>query len=78
MVMSSDVHSQNTFWQKLVMSEERRRLYPSAPIWNGGYRWFQSHNVIDLQHYRNPVEKQRICQVLLGVRSIDIGRKSIG
>jgi hypothetical protein len=59
----------HTIWQKLVMSEEDRRLYPSAPVWDGHYRWFRSPNVIDLQHYRSPAEKKRIRAVLLCVHS---------
>jgi hypothetical protein len=59
--------SANAFWQKLVMPEEDRLRYPSAPTWDGGYRWFRSANVIDLQHYRNPVEKERIRVVFLRV-----------
>jgi hypothetical protein len=58
----------NTFWQKLVMPEEDRRLYPLAPAWNGvGYRWFRSPNVVDLQHYRDQVEKERIRALLWNV-----------
>jgi hypothetical protein len=63
--MSSNHHRSDTLWQKFVMPEETRRLYPSAPAWNGGYRWFRSCNVIDLQNYRSPIEKERICGVLL-------------
>jgi hypothetical protein len=63
---SNPTKSADTFWHKLVMSEETRRLYPSAPLWNGGYRWFQSKNVIDLQNYRNPIDKARICPRAIG------------
>ncbi len=52
-------------WQKLVMPEEDRRKFPSAPSWDGGYRWFRSANVVDLQHYRSPAEKEHIRVVLL-------------
>jgi hypothetical protein len=61
-------NSLNTFWQRLVMSEEDRRLYPAAPSWDGGYRWFRSRNVVDLQQYRSPAEKERIRVVLLNGR----------
>jgi hypothetical protein len=47
------------------MSEEDKRLYPQAPSWDGGYRWFRGHNVVDLQQYRSPTEKERIRAVLL-------------
>ena len=55
----------NAFWQRLVMPEEDRRRCPSAPSWGGGYRWFRSANVVDLQRYRSPAEKERIRVVLL-------------
>jgi hypothetical protein len=58
--------SSNTFWQKLVLPEEDKRMYPSVPSWDGGYRWFRSANIVDLQHYRSPAEKARIRTVLLG------------
>ena len=58
--------TQPCLWQQLVMAEEDRRLYPRAPLWDGGYRWFRSSNVVDLQHYRSPAEKERIRVVLLG------------
>jgi hypothetical protein len=46
------------FMRQMTWSEERRRrTYPWKP-WNGGYRWFESPNVIDLwPHYS---ETQRI------------------
>jgi hypothetical protein len=31
--------------------EDRRRLFPTTP-WTGGYRWFRSSNVIDLEAKR--------------------------
>jgi hypothetical protein len=63
--------TRDTLWQKLVMSEETRRLCPSAPVWDGGYRWFRSRNVVDLQNYRSPIEKQRIRSVLLVMRRVE-------
>jgi hypothetical protein len=51
--------------QSLTLCEEdRRRLFPENP-WAGGYRWFRSTNVVDLQKYRSPTEKERIRAVLL-------------
>jgi hypothetical protein len=32
--------------------EDRRRLFPTT-TWAGGYRWFRSPNVIDLEAYRS-------------------------
>jgi hypothetical protein len=55
----------DAFCRKFIMPEETRWLYPSAPAWSGGYRWFQSDNVVDLQQYRSASEKERICRVLL-------------
>jgi hypothetical protein len=55
-------------WHRLVIAEEIRRLYPAAPAWDGGYRWFRSRNVVDLQNYRSPAEKERIRRVLLARR----------
>lgn len=40
------------FMRKMTWSEEeRRQRYPWTP-WNGGYRWFELPNVVDLwPHY---------------------------
>jgi hypothetical protein len=66
MVPSREPDANTTLWQKLIMPEETRCLYPSAPPWDGGYRWFQSPNIIDLQDYRSAIERKRIRLVLLG------------
>ena len=67
--MSAELkQSSNAVWQKLVMSEEDRRQYLSAPSWDGGFRWFRSANIIDLQQYRSSTEKERIRVVLLNGR----------
>jgi len=50
--------------RRWTFPEEDRAQFTAAP-WRGGYRWFRSANVIDLWHYRNSVEKARICAVLL-------------
>jgi len=57
--------TQPCLWHQLVMAEEDRRLCPRAPTWDGGFRWFRSANVVDLQQYRSPAEKERIRAVLL-------------
>jgi hypothetical protein len=54
----------SAIWRKLVLPVEDKRLYPSATPWAGGFRWFRSANVIDLQHYRSETEKQRIRAML--------------
>jgi hypothetical protein len=58
---------QRAFYRRFLMPEESRLLYPHAPAWSGGFRWFKSENVIDLQQYRTAFEKERICRVLLRV-----------
>jgi hypothetical protein len=66
--MSSELPADDeALWRKLFLSEEARRTYPLAMPWRGGYRWFQSDNVIDLQDYRSSIEKERICRVLLRI-----------
>ena len=55
----------NDLYHQLTMPEEDRRAHPAAPQWTGGYRWFRSANVVDLQNYRSPVEKKRIMVRLL-------------
>jgi hypothetical protein len=47
------------------MSEEDRRVHPKVPAWDGGFRWFRSRNVVDLQNYRSQNEKLRIRLVIL-------------
>ncbi len=54
-----------TLWHRLVMSEEDRRACSTAPAWDGGFRWFKSENVVDLQRYRSPAEKERIRDIFL-------------
>jgi len=39
------------FWQQLTVPEEDRHLHTSA-LWDGGYRWFRSPNIICLEKYR--------------------------
>jgi hypothetical protein len=66
--MSSELPADDeALWRKLLMPEEARRGHPLALPWSGGYRWFQSDNVVDLQDYRSSIEKERICRVLLGI-----------
>jgi hypothetical protein len=55
----------DNLYHQLTMPEEDRRAHPTAPQWTGGYRWFRSANVVDLQNYRSPAEKKRIKAVLL-------------
>ena len=50
--------------QRLTFAEEDRARFTSAS-WRGEYRWFRSANIIDLQQYRSPAEKERIRGVLL-------------
>jgi hypothetical protein len=39
------------FFRALVFSEEERCHYTTAP-WGGGYRWFESTNVVPIERYR--------------------------
>jgi hypothetical protein len=57
------------FYQKFLLPQEDKRLHPVCSPWDGGYRWFRSANVIDLQHYRSGAEKQRIRAALLGQKA---------
>jgi hypothetical protein len=43
----------------IMCEEERRRRYPTMP-WVGGYRWFRSPKVIDLDKYRDHTAKERM------------------
>ena len=47
--------TEESFWQKLVLPEEDKRL--SGIEWTGGYRWFRSENVIPIEHYRRDPAK---------------------
>ena len=53
MVIShDDEEGDDLLLRRLILCEEdRRRLFPATP-WTGGYRWFKSPNVIDLEAYR--------------------------
>jgi hypothetical protein len=66
--MSSAAPKPDNLYHQLTMPEEDRRAHPTAPQWAGGYRWFRSTNVVDLQRYRSPAEKERIWVVLLNIR----------
>ena len=48
-----DEDDDNLLLRRLIPCEEdRRRLFPTT-TWTGGYRWFRSANVIDLEVYRS-------------------------
>jgi hypothetical protein len=53
MVIShDDEEGDDLLLRRLILCEEdRRRLFPATP-WTGGYRWFKSPNVVDLEAYR--------------------------
>ena len=60
-----DEQDNDIFLRRLIMCEEdRRRLCPTS-TWTGSFRWFRAANIIDLQRYRDPVEKDRIRAMLL-------------
>jgi hypothetical protein len=49
-----------TFWRKMVLSEEERRASFTDAGWRGvGYRWFRSANVVCLEHYQGPESPDR-------------------
>ena len=48
---SNDLDEDEAFLRRLILPEEDRRLFTSAP-WRGGYRWFRSHNVIPIEQWR--------------------------
>jgi hypothetical protein len=39
------------FLQQVVIPEEDRRLFTTAPR-SGGFRWFRSPNVVPIEHWR--------------------------
>lgn len=41
------------FFRSIVVPEEDRRLFTSAP-WRGEFRWFRAPNVVPLEKYRRP------------------------
>jgi hypothetical protein len=41
----------DAFFRALVFSEEERLCYTIAS-WGGGYRWFESANVVPIERYR--------------------------
>ena len=55
---SKDEEDDDLLLRRLIPCEEdKRRLFPTM-TWTGGYRWFRSPNVIDLEAYRNRVKDQ--------------------
>jgi hypothetical protein len=52
---------EETFWQKMVLPEEDRRVGLVSTEWKGvGYRWFKSEKIVCLEHYRAIVTCPRI------------------
>jgi hypothetical protein len=50
---NDDDEDDDMFLRRLIPCEEdRRQLYPTA-VWTGGYRWFRSSNIIDLEAHRS-------------------------
>jgi hypothetical protein len=41
------------FFRQLVVPEEDRHLFTSAP-WRGEFRWFRSPNIIPMEKWRRP------------------------
>ena len=53
------------FWKRKIACWETKRQYDPSLVWDGGFRWFQSANVMRLEDYRNPSEMQRIRENIL-------------
>lgn len=63
--LSNRVKDDDELLRGLILCEEdRRRRYPIMP-WVGGYRWFRTENVIDLDRYRDRVTVERIRRNLI-------------
>jgi hypothetical protein len=63
--LSNRVKDDDELLRGLILCEEdRRRRYPIMP-WVGGYRWFRTENVIDLDRYRDRVTLERIRRNLI-------------
>jgi hypothetical protein len=57
-----------TFWRKMLMAEEKRLpLFPMTAR-PGGYRWFQSENVVCIEHFRNHTGRDRRLGVSGGLK----------
>ncbi len=51
-ISHDDEEDDDRLLRRLILCEEdRRRLFPTT-TWAGGYRWFKSANIIDLEVYR--------------------------
>jgi hypothetical protein len=46
------------FYCRFIAPEERKNRWTSP--WDGGFRWFESNNVVALERYRPAEEWQRI------------------
>ena len=54
---AKDGDASEAFLRSVTFPEEDRRRLTTAP-WSGGFRWFRSDNVIDLEAYRRRVKLQ--------------------
>jgi hypothetical protein len=63
--MILDQREDDTFLRQLVLSEEDRRRRHPATEWTGGFRWFRSPNIIQLELYRSQEETAQIRARLL-------------
>jgi len=44
------VYPEDSFLREITIPEEQRHQFTTKP-WSGGYRWFQSPNVVPIEHY---------------------------
>ena len=48
------------FWKRKIACWEMKRSYDPSYVWDGGFRWFESANVVRLEDYRTGIEMDRI------------------
>ena len=51
MVVRRYSEKDEAFLRQVVIPEEDRRLFTTAP-WSGGFRWFKSPNVTPIEYWR--------------------------
>jgi len=55
----------DAFIREMTLSEEQRRQRHLWTQWTGGYRWFESANVVDLWLHYSAAQRMEIRQRLL-------------
>jgi hypothetical protein len=57
MMESKEELDDDMFMRRMTWSEEERRQRCPWTLWNGGYRWFESPNVVDLWPHYSEVQR---------------------